>query len=138
MTKNQLIENIVISLGGRAAEEIVLGEISTGAYGDLRFANGVARSMITKYGMSDKLGNLIFGDESDEVFIGRNFAQAHNYSEKTASEIDTEVKRLIDEAYDRTLSLLKENINKLHVIAEKLLEKEKIEGDEFEEIYASV
>ncbi len=138
VTKNQLIENIVISLGGRAAEEIVLGEISTGAYGDLRFANGVARSMITKYGMSDKLGNLIFGDESDEVFIGRNFAQAHNYSEKTASEIDTEVKRLIDEAYDRTLSLLKENINKLHVIAEKLLEKEKIEGDEFEEIYASV
>jgi cell division protease FtsH len=137
VTKTQLIEDIVIALGGRAAEEIVLGEISTGAYSDLRMANTVARNMITKYGMSDKLGNLIFGDESDEVFIGRNFAQAHNYSEKTASEIDMEVKRLIDEAYDRTLGLLKENIEKLHIIATRLLEKEKIEGEEFEEVFAS-
>lgn len=135
-TKSELLESIVISLGGRAAEEIVLGEISTGAYGDLKHANGVARNMITKYGMSEKLGNLIFGNENDEIFIGRDFAQARNYSEEVAATIDNEVKGIIDSAYERTVKLLKDNINKLHGVANALLEKEKLEGAEFEEIFA--
>jgi len=136
-TKSQLLESIVVSLGGRAAEEIVLGEISTGASSDLKHANGVARDIIIKYGMSDKLSNLIFRNENDEVFIGRDFAQSKNYSEETASIIDREVKNIIDSAYERTLNILKENIHKLHVVAKTLMEKEKIEGPEFEEIFAS-
>lgn len=136
-TKDQLLERIVIALGGRAAEQLVLGEISTGAGSDLKSANGVARNMITKYGMSDKLENLIFGNENDEVFIGRDFAQARNYSEEVAAQIDREVKSIIDSAYERTLGLLKDNINKLHKIAEALLEKEKIEGEEFERIFTN-
>jgi cell division protease FtsH len=136
-TKSQLMESIIISLGGRAAEDIILGEISTGAYNDLKHANSVARNMITKYGMSDNLGNLIFGDEGDEVFIGRDFVHTKNYSEKTAAAIDNEVKNIIDNAYDKTKNILKENINKLHKLAEVLLEKEKIEGAEFEEIFAN-
>jgi cell division protease FtsH len=136
-TKSQLLERIVIALGGRAAEQIVLGEISTGAGSDLKTANGVARNMITKYGMSEKLGNLIYGNESDEVFIGRDFAQARNYSEEVAAIIDREIKAIIDTAYDRTISMLKENINKLHRVAETLIEKEKLEGAEFEDIFAN-
>jgi len=134
-TKSQLLEEIVVSLGGRAAEEIALGEISTGASSDLKRANGVARSLITKYGMSENLGNLIFGNDNDEVFIGRDFAQAKNYSEEVAAIIDKEVKGIIDTAYERTLNLLKENINKLHNVANALIEKEKLEGHEFEEIF---
>ena len=135
-TKSQLMESIIIALGGRAAEDIVLGEISTGAYADLKHANNVARNMITRYGMSEKLGNLIFGDENDEVFIGRDFAHTRNYSEQVAAEIDGEVKSLIDYAYEKAKKILKDNINKLHKVAEALLEKEKIEGAEFEEIFA--
>jgi cell division protease FtsH len=136
-SKSQLIEAIVVSLGGRAAEEIILGEVSTGASSDLKRANGVARDIIIKYGMSEKLTNLIFGNENDEVFIGRDFAQSKNYSDETAAIIDGEIKSIIDSAYKRTLDLLKDNINKLHKIAEALLEKEKLEGPEFEEIFAS-
>ncbi|MFZ5987989.1 MAG: ATP-dependent zinc metalloprotease FtsH [Bacillota bacterium] len=135
-TKSHLMESIVIALGGRAAEEIIFGEVSTGAYGDLKHANGVARSMITKYGMSEKLGNLIFGNENEEVFIGRDFAQTRNYSEEVAAEIDREVKSIIDTCYEKTLNMLKENVNKLHKIAEALIEKEKLEGQEFEELFA--
>ncbi|MDF2523915.1 MAG: cell division protein FtsH [Clostridiales bacterium] len=137
-TKAQLLERIVVALGGRAAEQLVLGEISTGAGSDLKSANGVARSMITRYGMSDKLSNMIFGSDNDEVFIGRDFAQARNYSEEVAAAIDREVKEIIDSCYVRTLSMLKENIEKLHKVAEALLEKEKLEGQEFEDIIASV
>ncbi|MCX7747855.1 MAG: ATP-dependent zinc metalloprotease FtsH [Clostridia bacterium] len=136
-TKSQLVESIVIALGGRAAEEIILGEISTGAYSDLKHANGVARNMVTKYGMSEKLGNLIFGNENDEVFIGRDFVQNRNYSEELAAEIDREVKHIIDSAYQKTINLLKENISKLTKVAEILMEKEKLEGPEFEEIFAN-
>ena len=136
-TRSHLIERIIVALGGRAAEEIIFGEVSTGAYGDLKSANGVARNMITKYGMSEKLGNLIFGNENDEVFIGRDFAQARNYSEEVAAEIDREVKSIIDSCYEKTLNILKENLSRLHKIAETLIEKEKIEGQEFEELFAS-
>lgn len=135
-TKAQLMERILVALGGRAAEQIVLGEISTGASGDLKTANAVARNMITKYGMSEKLGNLIFGNENDEVFIGRDFAQARNYSEEVAAEIDREVKSIIDSAYDKIINALRDNIDKLHGVAQALIEKEKLEGAEFEDIFA--
>lgn len=137
-TKSQLLERVVVALGGRAAEQIVLGEISTGAGSDLKSANNVARAMITKYGMSDSLENLIFGNESDEVFIGRDFAQARNYSEEVAAQIDREVKSIIDTAYQRTLNMLKEHINQLHSVANALLEKEKLEGAEFETLFSGV
>jgi len=136
-TKSQLIESIVKALGGKAAEEIVFGEITTGAYSDLKQANSIARNMITKYGMSERLGNMIFASDNDEVFLGRDFVHARNYSEELAAEIDKEVKSIIDEAYARTLNILKENISKLHKVAEVLLDKEKIEGSEFEEIFAN-
>jgi len=135
-TKGQLIENIIISLGGRAAEDLILGEISTGAYNDLKQSNKIARSMVTKYGMSEKLGNLILGEENDEIFLGRDFAHSKNYSEEIAADIDKEVKHIIDSAYERAKNILKENIDKLHRIAKVLLEKEKIEGPEFEELFA--
>jgi cell division protease FtsH len=136
LTRSQLLEKIVIALGGRAAEEIVLGEVSTGAYNDLKEANNVARNMITKYGMSSNLSNLIFGSETDEVFLGRDFAHARNYSEQIASEIDIEVKNIIDSSYNKIINILKENIDKLHTIAKTLMEKEKLEGPEFEELFA--
>lgn len=135
-TKSQLMEEIIISMGGRAAEDIVLGEISTGASSDLKHANGVARSMIIKYGMSETLGNMIF-DENDEVFIGRDFGHTRSYSEEVAAMIDKEVKQLIDTAYEKTIAILKEHITTLHRIAEALLEKEKLEGHEFEELFAA-
>lgn len=136
-TRSQLVESIIISLGGKAAEEVVLGEISTGAYGDLKQANKIARNMVTKYGMSENLGDLIFGDESDEVFLGRDFAHQKNYSEQLAAEIDREVKNIIDTGHERIIGILKENINKLHKIAEALLDKERLESDEFEEIFVN-
>lgn len=137
-TKSQLIEEIIIALGGRAAEEIVLNEVSTGASSDLKKVNQIARNMVTKYGMSDKLGNMIFGNENDEVFIGRDLAQTRNYSDEVAGIIDSEVKHIIDSAYERTLNLLRENRARLDKLAEVLLSKEKVEGQEFEEIFDGV
>jgi len=134
-TKSQLLEEIIIAMGGRAAEDIVLGEISTGASSDLKYANSVARSMIMKYGMSDNLGNMVF-DENDEVFIGRDFGHTRSYSEEVAAMIDKEVKNVIDTAYEKTKAILNEHINTLHRIANALLEKEKLEGAEFEALFA--
>ena len=135
ITKAQLIEQIVISLGGRAAEELVLGEISTGAANDLRNANQIARDMINKYGMSDKLSNLIFGDENDEVFLGKSYGHTRNYSEEVSATIDAEVKVIIDNAYERVIALVTENRDRLEDVAKALMEKERIEADEFEDIY---
>jgi len=134
-TKAQLMEEIIIAMGGRAAEDIVLGEISTGASSDLKHANSVARGMITKFGMSENLGNMVF-DENDEIFIGRDFGHTRGYSEEVAAQIDKEVKHLIDLAYERTVTILKDNISVLHRIANALLEKEKLEGTEFESLFA--
>ncbi len=134
-TKSQLIEEIIIALGGRAAEQIILNEVSTGASSDLKKVNQIAKNMVTKYGMSDKLGNMIFGNENDEVFIGRDLAHSRDYSDEIAAIIDKEVKSIIDNAYDKTIRLLTENIDKLTSLAEILLEKEKVEGPEFEEIF---
>ncbi|PYG89102.1 cell division protease FtsH [Ruminiclostridium sufflavum DSM 19573] len=134
-TKSQLIEEIIIALGGRAAEEIVMNEVSTGASSDLKKVNQIARNMVTKYGMSDKLGNMIFGNENDEVFLGRDYGHTSNISDEIAGIIDNEVKQIIDNAYEKTINLLKENIDKLNRLAQTLLEKEKVEGAEFEAIF---
>ena len=133
-TKNQLLAEIMISLGGRAAEELTFGEISTGASSDLQSCNAVARDMITKYGMSERLGNLVFGSDS-EVFLGKDYGHVQNYSEKLASIIDDEVKQIIDESYKKVQAILLEKIALLKAMADTLLEKEKIEGPEFEALY---
>jgi len=134
-TKAQLIERIIVSLGGRAAEEIMLGEISTGAASDLKHANSIARDMITKYGMSDELSNLVFGDENDEVFLGKSYAHTRNYSEEISAKIDAEVKKIIDDAYAKVKQILIDNKDKLEDISRALLDKERLEADEFEEIF---
>jgi len=134
-TKSQLMEEIIIALAGRAAEELVLGEISTGAYSDLKQANNIARNMITKYGMSEDLENMFFGDENDEVFLGKSYGHLRNFSEKMSAKIDAEVKKIIDEAYSTIKTILNENMQRLHDVAQALLEKERLEGYEFEKIF---
>ncbi|NLX65060.1 MAG: ATP-dependent metallopeptidase FtsH/Yme1/Tma family protein [Clostridiaceae bacterium] len=134
-TKNQLLEQIIVSLGGRAAEELMLGEISTGAASDLKHANNIARNMITKYGMSDELANLVFGDENDEVFLGKSYAHTRNYSEEISAKIDMEIKKIIDDAYNKVKQLLIDNKQRLEDVAAALLDKERLEADEFEEIF---
>lgn len=135
VTKDQLLEQITVSLGGRAAEELVLGEISTGASNDLKSANNTARNMITKYGMSSELANMVFGDDNDEVFLGMSYGHTKNYSEEICGKIDAEVKKIIDKAYARAKEILTENRQRLEDVAKALLEKERLDADEFEEIF---
>ena len=135
MSKSEMEENIVSLLGGRVAEQLILSDISTGASNDIERATKIARGMVTKYGMSEKLGAIAFGSGNDEVFLGRDFTQSKNYSEEVAAAIDSEVKRIIDAAYKTAEEILKSNIDKLHVVAGILLEKEKIDSEEFEEIF---
>ena len=118
-TKNQMFDRIVLSLGGRVAESIVLDDISTGASGDIQQATSIARNMVTRYGMSDKLGTVLYGSEhsQDEVFLGRDFSSGKNYSEKTAADIDEEIRSIIGKAYDRCNEILTEHIDKLHFVA---------------------
>ena len=134
-TKKQLIDNIMIALGGRGAEEIILGEISTGASSDLQHCNGIAREMITRYGMSEQFPNVIF-DDDDEVFIGKSYGHTRVYSEQSAARIDEEISVIISKAYDEVLRILNEKMDILNAVAQRLLEKEKIEGPEFEAIYS--
>ena len=134
MSKSEMEENIVSLLGGRVAEQLVLGDISTGASNDIERASKIARSMVTKYGMSDVVGAIMFGSGQEEVFLGRDFAQHKDVSEQTAAVIDAEVKNIIDTAYRKAVDILNENMNKLHDVANVLLEREKIDGEEFEEI----
>ena len=134
MSKTEMEENIVSLLGGRVAEQLVLGDISTGASNDIERATKIARSMVTKYGMSDVVGAIMFGSGQEEVFLGRDFTQHKDVSEQTAAIIDAEVKRIIDTAYRRAEEILRSNIGKLHDVAGVLMENEKIDGDEFEEI----
>ena len=129
-------ENIVSLLGGRVAEALILNDISTGASNDIERATQIARSMVTKYGMSDRIGTLTLGSSQNEVFLGRDFAQSKEYSEETAAIIDEEVKKIVDKAYNEAKQILTEHIDKLHAVAGVLLEKEKIEADEFEQIFA--
>jgi cell division protease FtsH len=137
MSKSELEEQIVSLLGGRVAEKIVLDDVSTGAKNDIDRATNIARKMITEYGMSDLLGPMSFGSDHDEVFIGRDLARSRNYSEEVAALIDKEIKKIVDAAYHKTETLLKENISKLHGVAQALLEREKLDQAEFEEVFAN-
>ena len=134
-TKNDMIDSIIVLLGGRAAEKIKLDDISTGASNDIERATKIARAMVTKFGMSDKIGPINLGSSNDEVFIGRDFVQSKNLSEVFAAEIDEEVRGIIDSAYEKCITLLKENDDILDRVAVALMEKEKISGEEFEKIY---
>lgn len=133
-TKRDLINQIMVALGGRAAEELTQEEVSTGASSDLQNCNAVAREMVTKYGMSEKLGAFVM-TEDDEVFVGLEYGHRHKYSESMAAIIDQEVSDILEDAYEKTLQVLRDNFTLLEALAKRLLEKEKIEGPEFEELY---
>ena len=135
MSKTEMEERIVSLLGGRVAEQLVLGDISTGASNDIERASDIARSMVMKYGMSEKLGTIAFGSGQEEIFLGRDIAQGRNYSEQTSADIDSEVRRIIDKAYKTAEQILTMQMDKLTAVANVLLEKEKIDGEEFEEIF---
>ena len=135
MSKTEMEENLVSLLGGRVAEQLILNDISTGASNDIERATQIARSMVTKYGMSEKIGTITLGTGHEEVFLGRDFAQSKEYSEETAGVVDAEVKRILDNAYARAVDILKTHIDKLHAVAGVLLEKEKIDGEEFDKIF---
>ena len=135
MSKTEMEENIVSLLGGRVAEALILNDVSTGASNDIERATKIARSMVTKYGMSERIGTLMLGSDQSEVFLGRDFAQSKEYSEETAGIIDEETKAIIDKGYNRAKQILTDHVDKLHAVAAVLLEKEKIEADEFERIF---
>lgn len=137
MTKSKMEAQLVTLLGGRAAEALVLKDISTGAQNDIERATKLARQMVTHYGMSEKLGPMTYGTDDEEIFVGRDFGRTRNYSEEVAAAIDREMRSLIDKAYSKAEQLLRENIDKLHKVAEALLEKETLNAKEFEEIFAS-
>ncbi len=136
MSKIEMEESIVGLLGGRVAESLVLDDISTGASNDIERASKIARDMVTKYGMSDTLGTITFGSGQEEVFLGRDWTQTRNYSEETSAKIDEEVKRIIDNGYNRAKEILTMHSDKLHTVANLLLEKEKVDGEEFAAIFA--
>ena len=134
-SKEKLLDEMVGLLGGRVAEKLILGDISTGAKNDIDRASSIARAMVMEYGMSDKIGTISYGSDNNEVFLGRDLGRGRNFSEEVGAMIDKEIKSLISNAYNTAEELLKENVNKLHAVASTLLEKEKIDGKEFEEIF---
>ena len=136
-SKSEMEEKIVSLLGGRVAEQLILNDISTGASNDIERASKLARSMVMKYGMSDKLGTITFGNDQEEVFLGRDINNIKNYSDEIAAVIDVEVKKIIDNGYNRAKKILEEHVEQLHRVAAVLLEKEKIEAEEFEAIMNS-
>ncbi len=134
VSKTEMKENIITLLGGRAAEQIILDDISTGASNDLQRATKIARSMVTKYGFSDKLGPIVYGTDEDEVFLGRDYNAQKAYSEGVASEIDSEMRDIIHSAYETAISMLTEHIDQLHAVAKYLINHEKITGEQFDAI----
>ncbi len=134
VTKSYLLDDIAMALGGRAAEEIMLGEISTGAYSDLKHATSNARRMVREYGMSEKIGSVFYGDSDQEVFLGRDFGHQKSYSEKVAADIDEEVRSILDNAMETALSLIRTHKDKMEELAEQLIVKEKLTAEEFEQI----
>ena len=132
-TREEMLDDIRISLGGRIAEELIMEDISTGASSDIQQATRVARDMVTRYGMSDKLGTVLYGNEhsSDEVFLGRDFSSGKNYSEKTAAAIDDEIRRIIESAYKDAKAILEAHMDRLHFVAQYLLGHESMDGDQF-------
>ncbi|MBS6832506.1 MAG: ATP-dependent zinc metalloprotease FtsH, partial [Clostridiales bacterium] len=136
-SKTEMLEEIVSLLGGRVAEQLFLGDISTGASNDIERATNIAKSMVTKYGMSERLGARTFGDQNNEVFIGLDYGHTVDYSQETAAVIDEEIHKIIDECYKRCTDILNSHRESLTKVAELLLEKEKIEGEEFDALFAA-
>ena len=134
-SRNQMLEHIVVDLGGRVAEELIFQDVTTGASQDIKQATQLARAMVTQYGMSEKVGMVQYGGDEDEVFIGRDFGHTRNYAEETAALIDSEVKRIIDEAYQKAKELISQHEEVLHKCADLLIEKEKIGREEFEALF---
>ena len=133
-SKNQILEQICSLLGGRAAEQLTQDDVCTGASNDIQRATELARKMVTRFGMSDKLGLVVYGDDNNEVFLGRDFSSTPNYSEKTAATIDDEIEAVVMKQYEKALEILNGAMPKLHEVAKVLFEKEKISGDEFRAI----
>jgi len=134
-TRSYYLDRIAIALGGRVAEELVFGDVSSGASGDIQMLTQTARAMITKFGMSETLGPLQFGQQDEMVFLGRELAEQRNYSEEVAEQIDAEVHDLVDDAHERVRQLLTVNLERLHAVAKALLERETLDMDEFEEVF---
>lgn len=134
MTRSRLLDEVTVLLGGRVAESMFLKEISTGAQNDLERATDLVRKMITEYGMSEKLGPLTFGRKEEQVFLGRDIARDRNYSEAVAYSIDQEARKIIDACYQKAEELLANNRDKLELVARTLMEKETLEGSEFEQL----
>lgn len=135
MTKSKMLDTLIVDLGGRVAEELVLGDITTGASQDIKQATHLAKAMVTQYGMSEKVGLIDYGTDENEVFIGRDLAQSRSFSEAVAARIDEEVKRLVDEAHQKARTMLQEHMEVLHKCAALLIEKEKIGREEFEALF---
>ena len=134
VSKNEMKNKIVVLLGGRVAEKLILDDISTGASNDLERATGIARSMVTRYGFSEKLGPVVYGQDEHEVFLGRDFNSNRNYSENVAAEIDSEIRSIIEDAYQVCEDILSEHIDQLHFIAKYLMKFDKIDGADFEKL----
>ena len=137
LTKNEMESRIVMLLGGRCAEALIMGDISTGASNDIERATSIARNMVMRYGMSDKLGPIVYGNDQHSVFLGRDFSTSQSYSDKTASDIDAEIQRIVKGAYDKVESILTEHMDKLHFIAGFLFKNETMEEDQFEAAMAA-
>ena len=134
-TKGKMLQDITTLLGGRVAEELIFGDITTGASNDIKRATSEARAMVTKYGMSDRIGLISYGDDDDEVFIGRDLAHTRGYSEDVAKAIDSEIHSIIEECHDNAKKIISEHMDVLHGCAKLLLEKEKVHRDEFEALF---
>ena len=134
-SKKKMLQNIIVDFGGRVAEELIFGDVTTGASQDIKQATQMARAMVTQYGMSDKVGLIHYGSDDDEVFIGRDLAHTKGYADQTAALIDGEVKNIIDESYAKAKELLQEHMDVLHRCAQLLIEKEKIGREEFESLF---
>ena len=135
LTKGKMLQEIMVSLGGRIAEELILDDITTGASQDIKQATAAAKAMVTKYGFSEKLGLINYNDDSDDVFIGRDLAHSKGYGESTASAIDEEVRHIVEECYKNAKAIIQEHMEQLHAAAQLLLEKEKIGQEEFEALF---
>ena len=135
-TKKEMKDEIVTLLGGRCAEQLILEDISTGASNDLERTTAIAKAMVMRYGFSDKLGNVVYGHDPQQTFLGRDYGQGQGYSDAVANEIDNEIRRLVDEGYNRCMQILQDNIEKLHIVAKILMKQEKIDGAEFAKIMA--
>ncbi len=136
-TKTQMSEEIVTLLGGRCAEQLILDDISTGASNDLERVTAIAKAMVTRYGFSEKLGNVVYGGRPEETFLGRDYTQGRGYSEAVANDIDVEIRKIVDEGYHKCMDILSTNVEKLHLVAKELMEVEKITGERFKELMSA-